>query len=98
MIRGLEGYWADEGCVLMQPYHTELAAGAMNPATALRCLGPKPWKTAHGEPGIPPTGGRYGENPLRFPHYFPYPVIPPPAPHRPLRPHFPSPAAPRNHT
>ena len=50
MIRALEGYWADQGCVLMQPYHTELAAGTMNPATFLRCLGPKPWKTAYVEP------------------------------------------------
>ena len=46
MIRALEDYWAEQGCVLMQPYHTELAAGTMNPATFLRCLGPRPWKTA----------------------------------------------------
>ena len=45
MIAALEGYWADYGCVLMQPYHTEVGAGTFNPATFLRCLGPKPWKT-----------------------------------------------------
>ena len=50
MIRALEGYWADYGCVLMQPYHTELAAGTMNPATFLRSLGPDKWKTAYVEP------------------------------------------------
>ncbi len=80
MIRALEGYWADQGCVLMQPYHTELAAGTMNPATFLRCLGPEPWKTAYVEPVIRPQDGRYGENPYRFQHYFQYQVILKPAP------------------
>jgi len=80
MIRALEGYWAAEGCVLMQPYHTELAAGTMNPATFLRCLGGRPWKTAYVEPVIRPGDGRYGENPYRFQHYFQYQVILKPAP------------------
>jgi len=80
MIRALEAFWAEEGCVLMQPYHTELAAGTMNPATFLRCLGPKPWKTAYVEPVIRPLDGRYGENPYRFQHYFQYQVILKPAP------------------
>jgi glycyl-tRNA synthetase alpha chain len=80
MIRALEGYWADQGCVLMQPYHSELAAGTMNPATFLRCLGKKPWKTAYVEPVIRPLDGRYGENPYRFQHYFQYQVILKPAP------------------
>jgi len=80
MIRRLQDYWAEYGCVLMQPYHTELAAGTMNPATVLRCLGPKPWKTAYVEPVIRPTDGRYGENPFRFQHYFQYQVILKPSP------------------
>jgi glycyl-tRNA synthetase alpha chain len=79
-IRALEGYWADYGCVLMQPYHTELAAGTMNPATFLRSLGPKPWKTGYVEPVIRPLDGRYGENPYRFQHYFQYQVVIKPAP------------------
>jgi glycyl-tRNA synthetase alpha chain len=79
-IRALEGYWADYGCVLMQPYHTELAAGTMNPATFLRSLGPRPWKTAYVEPVIRPQDGRYGENPYRFQHYFQYQVVIKPAP------------------
>jgi glycyl-tRNA synthetase alpha chain len=79
-IRALEGYWADYGCVLMQPYHTELAAGTMNPATFLRSLGPRPWKTAYVEPVIRPLDGRYGENPYRFQHYFQYQVVIKPAP------------------
>jgi glycyl-tRNA synthetase alpha chain len=80
MIAGLERYWADYGCVLMQPYHTEVAASTMNPATFLRCLGPGPWKTACVEPVIRPTDGRYAENPFRFQQYFQYQVVLKPAP------------------
>src|SRR3954449_4532781 len=80
MIASLGRYWADYGCVVMQPYHTELAAGTMNPATFLRSLGPGAWKTAYVEPVIRPTDGRYGENPFRFQHYFQYQVLLKPAP------------------
>jgi glycyl-tRNA synthetase alpha chain len=80
MIRALEAYWADQECVLMQPYHTELGAGTMNPATFLRCLGPKPWRAAYVEPVIRPSDGRYGENPFRFQHYFQYQVVLKPSP------------------
>jgi glycyl-tRNA synthetase alpha chain len=79
-ISTLERYWADYGCVLMQPYHTEVGAGTFNPATFLRCLGPRPWKTGYVEPSIRPTDGRYGENPFRFQHYFQYQVVLKPAP------------------
>jgi glycyl-tRNA synthetase alpha chain len=75
LILALERYWADQGCVLLTPYHTELAAGTMNPATFLRSLGPSPWKTAYLEPVIRPLDGRYGENPMRFQHYFQYQVL-----------------------
>jgi len=80
MIASLERYWADYGCVIMQPYHTEIAAGPMNPAPFLRSLGPGEWKTAYVEPVIRPTDGRYGENPFRFQHYFQYQVLLKPAP------------------
>ena len=80
MIAGLERYWSSRGCVLMQPYHTEVGAGTRNPATFLRCLGPKPWRTAYVEPVIRPADGRYGENPYRFQHYFQYQVVLKPAP------------------
>ncbi len=80
MIAALESYWADRGCVLMQPYHTELGAGTMNPATFLRCLGPKPWRTAYVEPSIRPGDGRYGEHPFRFQHFYQYQVVLKPAP------------------
>jgi glycyl-tRNA synthetase alpha chain len=93
MLAALQGYWADQGCVIMQPYHTELGAGTANPATFLRCLGPHPWRTAYVEPSIRPTDGRYGENPYRFQHYFQYQVILKPAPSNALDLYFDSLAA-----
>jgi glycyl-tRNA synthetase alpha chain len=75
IIIALEQYWARYGCVILTPYHTEVAAGTMNPATLLRSLGPKPWKTGYLEPVLRPLDGRYGENPMRFQHYFQYQVI-----------------------
>jgi glycyl-tRNA synthetase alpha chain len=93
MIAALERYWADYGCVIMQPYHTEVGAGTFNPATFLRCLGPEPWKTAYVEPSIRPTDGRYGENPFRFQHYFQYQVVLKPAPENVLDVYFDSLAA-----
>ena len=80
MIAALERYWAERGCVLMQPYHTEVGAGTFNPATFLRCLGPAPWRTGYVEPCIRPSDGRYGENPYRFQQYYQYQVILKPAP------------------
>ena len=79
-ILTLERYWADQGCVLLQPYHTEVGAGTFNPATFLRSLGPDPWKTAYVEPSIRPSDGRYGENPYRFQHFFQYQVVLKPTP------------------
>jgi glycyl-tRNA synthetase alpha chain len=80
MIARLQAYWAERDCVIMQPYHSELGAGTFNPATFLRCLGPKPWRTAYVEPSIRPSDGRYGENPFRFQQFYQYQVILKPAP------------------
>jgi glycyl-tRNA synthetase alpha chain len=80
MIARLQAYWAERGCVVMQPYHTEVGAGTFNPATVLRCLGPKPWKTFYVEPSLRPKDGRYAENPFRLQHYFQAQVILKPAP------------------
>ena len=93
MIASLERYWADQGCVIMQPYHTELGAGTFNPATFLRCLGPDLWRTAYVEPSLRPTDGRYGENPFRFQPYLQYQVILKPAPENVLDLYFDSLAA-----
>jgi glycyl-tRNA synthetase alpha chain len=80
MISALQGYWQEQGCVIMQPYHTEVGAGTSNPATFLRVLGPRPWRTGYVEPSIRPTDGRYGENPFRFQQFYQYQVILKPAP------------------
>ena len=79
-IAALQSYWDDYGCVVMQPYHTEVGAGTFNPATFLRCLGPRPWKTAYVEPSLRPSDGRYGENPFRFQQFLQYQVVLKPAP------------------
>ncbi len=75
LILMLQQYWADQGCILWQPYHTEVGAGTFNPATFLRVLGPEPWWVAYVEPSIRPTDGRYGENPNRWQHYYQFQVI-----------------------
>jgi tetrameric-type glycyl-tRNA synthetase alpha subunit len=80
MLAGLESFWGDYGCVLLQPYHTEVGAGTMNPATFLHCLGPRPWKTGYVEPSMRPSDGRYGENPFRFQHFYQYQVVLKPSP------------------
>ena len=76
----LERFWAEQGCVVQQPYDVEVGAGTMNPATALRVLGPEPWRTAYVEPSRRPTDGRYGQNPNRLQHYYQYQVIIKPTP------------------
>ena len=76
----LERFWSEQGCVVQQPYDVEVGAGTMNPATALRVLGPEPWRVAYVEPSRRPTDGRYGQNPNRLQHYYQYQVIIKPAP------------------
>ncbi len=71
----LQGFWADQGCVLLQPYDMEVGAGTFHPATTLRALGPKPWRAAYVQPSRRPKDGRYGENPNRLQHYYQFQVI-----------------------
>lgn len=80
LILALEKYWADQGCILQQPYDIEVGAGTFNPATFLSTLGPEPWNVAYVEPSRRPTDGRYGENPNRLQHYYQYQVIMKPSP------------------
>ena len=76
----LENFRSRQGCVIQQPYDIEVGAGTMNPATALRVLGPEPWRVAYVEPSRRPSDGRYGKNPNRLQHYYQYQVIIKPAP------------------
>ena len=82
LIFRLERFWADQGCVILQPYDMEVGAGTMHPATFLRALGPEPWKAAYVQPSRRPTDGRYGENPNRLQRYYQYQVLLKPAPER----------------
>ena len=80
MILALQRYWADQGCVLLQPQDMEVGAGTFHPATTLRSLGPDAWRCAYVQPSRRPTDGRYGENPNRLQHYYQYQVILKPSP------------------
>ena len=83
LILKLQTFWAEYGCILWQPYHTEVGAGTMNPATYLRVLGPEPWNVAYVEPSIRPDDGRYGENPNRLNQHTQFQVILKPDPGNP---------------
>ncbi len=76
----LQRYWAEQGCVILQPYDVEVGAGTFHPATTLRALGPEPWHAAYVQPSRRPTDGRYGENPNRLQHYYQFQVILKPSP------------------
>ena len=80
LILTLQRFWADQGCVILQPYDMEVGAGTFHPATTLRSLGPRPWKAAYVQPSRRPTDGRYGENPNRLQHYYQFQAILKPSP------------------
>ena len=80
LILALQDYWANQGCVLQQPYDMEVGAGTFHPATFLRAIGPEPWSAAYVQPSRRPTDGRYGENPNRLQHYYQYQVVIKPSP------------------
>jgi glycyl-tRNA synthetase alpha chain len=80
LILTLQSFWADHGCVILQPYDMEVGAGTFHPATTLRALGPRPWNAAFVQPSRRPKDGRYGENPNRLQHYYQFQVILKPSP------------------
>ncbi len=80
IILTLQHYWAERGCVLLQPYDMEMGAGTFHTATFLRALGPEPWRAAYVQPSRRPKDGRYGENPNRLQHYYQYQVVLKPSP------------------
>lgn len=80
LILALQQYWARQGCVILQPYDMEVGAGTFHSATALRSLGPLPWRAAYVQPSRRPTDGRYGENPNRLQHYYQFQVVLKPSP------------------
>lgn len=80
LILNLQKFWADFGCVILQPYDTEVGAGTSSPETCLKALGPAPWKTAYVQPCRRPNDGRYGENPNRLQKYYQFQVLLKPEP------------------
>jgi glycyl-tRNA synthetase alpha chain len=80
VILSLQHFWAEQGCLLQQPYDMEVGAGTFHPSTFLRVLGPEPWKAAFVQPSRRPTDGRYGENPNRLGAYYQFQVGLKPAP------------------
>ena len=80
IILTLQRYWADRGCVVLQPYDSEVGAGTFHTATTLRSLGPDTWRTAYVQPSRRPADGRYGANPNRLQHYYQFQVIMKPSP------------------
>ena len=75
LILALQNYWAEQGCVILQPYDMEMGAGTFHTATFLRALGPETWNAAYVQPSRRPKDGRDGENPNRLQHYYPFQVV-----------------------
>ena len=80
LVMDLERFWADQGCLIAQPYDMEMGAGTFHPLTFFKALGPQPWNVAFVQPSRRPTDGRYAQNPLRAQRYYQYQVILKPAP------------------
>jgi glycyl-tRNA synthetase alpha chain len=80
LILALQEYWAQQGCVILQPLDLEVGAGTFHPATFLRSIGPEPWAAAYVQPSRRPADGRYGENPNRLQHYYQFQVMIKPSP------------------
>ncbi len=80
LILALQQYWAEQGCVILQPLDMEVGAGTFHPATFLRSIGPETWNAAYVQPSRRPTDGRYGENPNRLQHYYQFQVVMKPSP------------------
>src|SRR5690606_22194288 len=80
LILALQQFWAEQGCVILQPLDMEVGAGTFHPAAFLRSLGPETWNAAYVQPSRRPTDGRYGENPNRLQHYYQFQVVMKPSP------------------
>jgi glycyl-tRNA synthetase alpha chain len=80
LILRLQQFWAERGCVILQPYDMPMGAGTFHPSTFLRAVGPEPWSSAYVQPCRRPTDGRYGDNPFRLQHYYQYQVVIKPSP------------------
>lgn len=80
IIANLLGFWAKQGCAVLQPLDLPVGAGTFHPATALRALGPQPWNATYVQPSRRPTDGRYGRHRNRLQRYYQLQVVQKPAP------------------
>lgn len=80
IIFTLQQFWANQGCVILQPLDLEVGAGTFHPATFLRAIGPEPWNAVYVQPSRRPTDGRYGDNPNRSQYYYQLQVMLKPSP------------------
>jgi glycyl-tRNA synthetase alpha chain len=80
LIAELSNFWAEQGCLIEQPYDQPMGAGTMHPATFLKVLGPAPWRCAYVQPSRRPADGRYGENPFRLAKHLQLQVVLKPSP------------------
>jgi glycyl-tRNA synthetase alpha chain len=80
IIFALQQYWANAGCVILQPFDKEVGAGTSHTATFLRSIGPEPWFGAYVQPSRRPKDGRYGNNPNRMQHFYQFQVLLKPSP------------------
>ncbi|MCW5937418.1 MAG: glycine--tRNA ligase subunit alpha [Fimbriimonadaceae bacterium] len=80
LFRKLMDYWGSRGCAILLPYDMEVGAGTSHPGTALRCLGPEPWRAAYVQPSRRPADGRYTLNPMRNQRYYQFQVVLKPSP------------------
>lgn len=80
LIFALQDYWAQQGCVILQPLDMQVGAGTFHWGTFLRAIGPENWNAAYVQPSRRPTDGRYGENPNRLQHYYQFQVVMKPSP------------------
>src|SRR3989338_3844076 len=80
IILTLQQFWANQGCVILQPLDMEVGAGTFHPATFLRAIGPEPWSAAYVQPSRRPTDGRYGDSPNRTQHFYQFQVVMKPSP------------------
>lgn len=80
MIAILKGFWAKEGCAIIESYDQNVGAGTLAPYTALRIIDNKPWNICQVQYCRRPTDGRFGSNPNRASAYYQMQVILKPAP------------------
>ena len=80
IIFNLQKFWAENGCIIHQPYDMEMGAGTFHPETFFGSISDQPMKIAYVQPSRRPKDGRYGENPNRLQKYYQFQVVIKPSP------------------